>query len=187
MKAVDEDSHRDLRDHPRIAVIGTSGSGKTTFARQLAGILDRTHIELDALHWGPNWTARAEFLELVRVATSADRWVVDGNYRTVRDQVWGRATAIVWLNYPFGVVFRRALARTIRRLVSRERLYSENRESFRGAFLQPDGIPWWVIRTYRKRRREYPVVLSEPCFRHLEVFELKSHQQAVALLHREAA
>ena len=123
---------RMLRDHHRIVVVGTSGSGKTIFARQLAGILDYAHIELDALHWGPNWTARPEFPELVRVAIIADNWVVDGNYRTVRDQVWARATAIVWLNYPFRVVFCRALARTVRRLVSRELLYSGNRESFRG-------------------------------------------------------
>ena len=82
-----------LRDHHRIVVVGTSGSGKTIFARQLAGILDYAHIELDALHWGPNWTAQPEFPELVRGAIIADNWVVDGNYRTVRDQVWARATA----------------------------------------------------------------------------------------------
>ena len=175
-----------LRDHPRIVVVGTSGAGKTTFARELAQILGRTHIELDALHWGPNWTVRSDFAELVTAAVSADTWVVDGNYRRVRDQVWERATAIVWLNYPFHVVFARAVARTVRRLVSGELLYAGNRESFRGAFFERDGIPWWVIRTFRKRRREYPLVLSQPRFQHLELVELNSHAQAVALLDREA-
>jgi hypothetical protein len=66
-------------------------------------------------------------------------------------------------------------------------LYSGNRESFRGAFLEADGIPWWVIRTYHKRRKEYPEVLSQVRFQHLELFELHSQNQAVALLHREAA
>jgi len=176
-----------LRDHPRIVVVGTSGSGKTTFARSLAEALRREHIELDALHWGPNWTPRTDFAELVRAAVTADAWVVDGNYSRVRDQVWERATAVVWLNYPFRVVFWRALVRTIRRVVSRETLYSGNRESWRDAFLEPDGIPWWVIRTHRKRRREYAALLREPRFRHLAVFELHSHAEALAVLAAETA
>ena len=149
-----------LREHPRIAIVGTSCSGKTTLAGQLAEVLGRTHIELDALHWGPNWSVRPEFPALVAEAVSADEWIVDGNYRGVRDLVWRRATGIVWLNYPFGVVFCRALTRTVGRLISREAVYAGNRESLRGAFLTADGIPWWVIRTHGKRRREYPVVLS---------------------------
>jgi len=39
----------------RISVIGTSGSGKTTFANKLAGILRIPHVELDALYWEANW------------------------------------------------------------------------------------------------------------------------------------
>jgi len=31
----------------RVAVVGTSGAGKTTFARSLAAITDAPHIELD--------------------------------------------------------------------------------------------------------------------------------------------
>ena len=35
----------------RINVVGTSGSGKTTVSRALAGRLGIRHIELDALSW----------------------------------------------------------------------------------------------------------------------------------------
>ena len=80
------------------------------------------------------------------------------------------------------MIFYRALARTIRRVVSRETLYAGNRESWRGAFLESGGIAWWVIRTYRRRRREYPALFREPRFRHLAVFELRSHAEAMALL-----
>lgn len=174
-----------FRDHPRIAVVGTSCSGKTTLASQLSAAFGRMHIELDALHWGPNWTERADFPRRVSDAVSADEWIADGNYRAVRELVWARATAIVWLNYPFRIVFTRALFRTLRRLVSQEALYSGNRESFRGALLEWDGIPWWVIRTHRRRRREYPVQFRQPRFSHLEVLELNSHRDTVALLERE--
>jgi gluconate kinase len=33
-----------------------SGSGKTTFSRQLAAALDAPYIEMDALFWKPEWT-----------------------------------------------------------------------------------------------------------------------------------
>src|SRR4051812_12611338 len=112
-----------LREHSRIVVVGTSGAGKTTFARKLAEILQREPIELDALHWGPNWTVRPEFPERVKEVIAADTWLVEGNYSRVRDQIWERATAIVWLNYSFRIVFLRALTRTLRRIVSREALY----------------------------------------------------------------
>jgi|SRR5438105_4840170 len=41
---------------PKIAVLGTSGSGKTTVARELARGLGLPHVELDALFHGPGWT-----------------------------------------------------------------------------------------------------------------------------------
>ncbi|WP_205370744.1 MULTISPECIES: AAA family ATPase [Thermoleptolyngbya] len=38
----------------RIAIVGTSGTGKTTLAQQVGRQLGIAHIELDALHWEPN-------------------------------------------------------------------------------------------------------------------------------------
>jgi adenylate kinase family enzyme len=65
-----------------VVVIGASGAGKTTFARELARRIAAPHVELDAIHWLPNWTERGpdEFRSLVDQATSADRWVLDGGY-----------------------------------------------------------------------------------------------------------
>ena len=59
------------------------------------------HIELDALHWGPNWKEAPTdvFRERVRLALQGDAWVIDGNYGKVRDIIWSRAEAIVWLDY----------------------------------------------------------------------------------------
>lgn len=52
----------------RISIVGTSGSGKTTLARTLAQQLQFPHIELDALHWQPNWTELPDVLFRERVA-----------------------------------------------------------------------------------------------------------------------
>jgi adenylate kinase family enzyme len=174
-----------LRRHPRIAVVGTSCSGKTTLARQLASIFDRYHIELDAFHWGPEWTPRPDFVPRVEAALACDEWVSDGNYSAVRQLILRRATAVVWLNYPFRVVFWRALRRTVVRLVRKDPVYAQNVETFRGAFLNKDGIPWWVVRTHRRRSREYPVLFADPRYKHLEVFVMASPAETDALVRRE--
>jgi adenylate kinase family enzyme/ActR/RegA family two-component response regulator len=175
----------DLR---RVAVVGTSCSGKTTFAAALASRLQVPHIELDALHWRPGWVPapREAFRQAVAAATSADRWVSDGNYGGVRDVVWGRATAVIWLDYPFATVLRRALYRTARRVLLREQLYSGNRETFRRAFLSRDSILWWVVTTWGRRRREYPELFEQAASAHLEVVVLGSPRDADSFLRRNA-
>jgi len=39
----------------RINVVGTSGVGKSTLARHLAGRLAVPYIEMDRLYWRENW------------------------------------------------------------------------------------------------------------------------------------
>ena len=104
----------------RVVVVGTSCSGKTTLARQLSRVLEAPHVEMDAIHWMPGWQERPvdEVRRMAGEAAAAERWVMDGNYSAVRDIVWGRATAVVWLNYPFRVVLWRCLRRTITRAIT---------------------------------------------------------------------
>jgi adenylate kinase family enzyme len=176
-----------VSDHPggqtwaRVNVVGTSCSGKTTLARSLARELGVPHVELDALHWEPGWTAAEPDVLRARVAAAvaAERWVVDGNYSATRDLVWPRTTLIVWLNLPFGLVFRRSLTRTFARIASGEELYNGNKESVRN-LLDADGIPWWVIRTHHRRRREYRELLTRPEFAHMAVVELRTTEEVAS-------
>jgi adenylate kinase family enzyme len=171
----------------RVAVVGTSCSGKTTFAHRLAGILGTEHVELDALYWGPGWTPRPDFVRDVSAAVEREHWVIDGNYSAVRDLVWRRCSAIVWLDYAFGRVFYRALRRTARRVATGERLYGGNRETIRSALFDRDGIPWWVVRTHARRRRELPGLLRQPAYRHAMVIRLQAPAEADAFLDRHTA
>ncbi len=160
----------------RIAVVGTSGSGKTTLAHRLAQRLGVAHVELDSLHWGPDWTPtpRDPFREQVAQALSGEAWTTDGNYSAVRDIIWARADTVLWLDYSLPVVMRRVIWRTIRRTVSREELWSGNRERFRASFLARDSIILWALTSYRRRKREYPVLFDRPEYAHLRVVQLRS-------------
>jgi adenylate kinase family enzyme len=146
----------------RIVIVGSTGSGKTTLAGELSRLVEAPHIELDALNWGPNWSAASEEVFRARVvqAMSADRWVVDGNYQVVRDLVWPRADCIVWLNYALGVILTRLVCRTVRRIATAEPCCNGNRESLRMA-LSKESILLWAVQTYGRRRREFPALLAE--------------------------
>jgi hypothetical protein len=98
---------------PRIAIVGSTGSGKTTLAQQLAQALHLPHVELDALYWGPGWTEtpRDEFRQRVRSALDGSSWVTDGNYGKARDIIWERATDLIWLDYSLPLIWSRLFRR----------------------------------------------------------------------------
>ncbi len=140
--------------------MGSSCSGKTTLAGQLAERLGVPHLELDALHHGPNWVeATAEELRSRVEAELPDAgWVTCGNYMGKLD-TWliDQADTIVWLDLPLRTLLGRMWRRTRSRIRDGVELWGTgNRESWRSFLLSPDGLLWFTLRNYRRRRREWP-------------------------------
>jgi adenylate kinase family enzyme len=146
----------------RIAVMGPSGSGKTTLAAELARRLGVPHVELDALHHGPNWEAASA--EELRAGVDAalagrDGWVTDGNYMgKLGTHLIDRADTIVWLDFPLRTTLPRLLRRTHSRVRDGVELWAAgNRESWRTFLFSREGLLIFTLRNHRRRRREWPV------------------------------
>lgn len=170
----------------RIVVIGVTSSGKSTLAESLAKHFDMNFIELDALHWEPGWQEAPleTFHARVEKAMQREKWIVAGNYRVVRDLVWSKAQAIIWLDYPLLTVLWQLTRRTFRRWWSHELLWGTNYEPLGKHFKlwSQESLFHWLFKTYWRRKREYPMLLSQPEHRHLEVIRFTHPNQTQAWL-----
>ena len=166
----------------RVNVVGTSGSGKTTFARELARQLGVPYIELDAIRHQAGWVELPDelFRERLALATAGDGWVVDGNYGGIgaREIVWPRADTLVWLDTPLLVNLWRVTQRSMRRMLTREELWNGNRETFANFFLSRHSLFIWALRSHGRKRRELPLLLTCPEYAHLRVFRLRQPREA---------
>lgn len=158
----------------RINIVGNTGSGKSTLARRLGRCLNAPCMDLDDIHWGPDWSMPtiAEFRARALAATTGERWVLAGNYSKVRDIVLSRADTVVWLDYPLVLSFWRLWRRTLRRLITREELFAGNRESWRVQFLTRDSLFLWALQSYERRRREFRALMGQPPYLHLTWWRL---------------
>jgi adenylate kinase family enzyme len=168
----------------RIAIVGTAGSGKTTLAQQLSQKINAPHIELDALHWEPNWTEASDQVFRARISEAliGDRWVVDGNYSKVRDIIWNQADTVVFLDYSFWLVMGRLLRRTLGRAINQTELWNGNRENIHKSFFNQDSILLWMLKTYQKNRIKYPALFQQSEYKHLSVIHLQSTKATEAWL-----
>jgi len=172
----------------RIVVVGTSGAGKTSMAAAIASAFGLPHIELDRLHWEPNWEALSqtnpdEFIRRVSAAIAGDAWVCDGNYGLVRDLIWRRATNVVSLDYSRAVVMYRVIKRSVLRAIDQQELYAGNRENWRHWWHASHPIRWaWS--TWRDRRHRFEELLNSAPYRHLAVLRLKHRRDAAHVIER---
>lgn len=159
----------------RIVVAGTSGSGKTTVAKQIGKLLGIAHVEIDGLFHGPGWVPRPSFLDDVNAFTSGSHWVTEWQYSSARSLLAERAELFVWLDLPRSAVMRQVICRTVRRRVHRIELWNGNYEPpLRALFTDPEHIVRWAWRTYRRNRRL--VAALQACLPTLTIVRLHSRK-----------
>ncbi len=84
----------------RILVLGSSGAGKSTFARQLGERLGIEALHLDSYYWQPNWvsTPPEAWAQKLKELLERDSWVMDGNYTSSLPQRLEYADTVIFLD-----------------------------------------------------------------------------------------
>lgn len=166
----------------RDIIVGSTGVGKSTLAKELSSILGVEHIELDSMYWFPDWTHREydDFCSMVEQRIQADAWVADGNYHVSRDMIWKAADTVIWLDYPLATIFWQLWRRTWRRWWQKELLWGTNRERIYPHlkfWSVKDSLFAWLFTTYHRRRDEYAALIASNEYEHISVIHLRTPKE----------
>lgn len=168
----------------RISIIGVSGNGKTTLAKQIEAKLGVPRVELDALAHKSGWReADAEEMRtaVVDFLTTHDGWVIDGSYvKKLGDLVFAQSDVVVWLDLPLTVVMPRLIRRALRDIVTQRDMFNGNRQSLRQAFFMRDSLVSYALKEHVRRRKETPVYFAARP--HLRLMRLRSPREVRAFV-----
>lgn len=98
----------------KIAIIGYSGSGKSTFAKKISEKYNYPLLYLDTVNFEANWKERnkEEARRIVEEFMKNDSWIIDGNYFDFyQDRRMKEADKIIFMNFPRHVCFKQAYKR----------------------------------------------------------------------------
>lgn len=169
----------------KINVVGTSSSGKTTVSKKLSDILSISHIEMDALFWGPNWepSSYEEFCAKLRSALKGSSWILDGNYTRTTPIKWESVNVVIWLDFSFMCSLFQSIKRAIKRIIAREELWpgTGNIETLGGLFSK-DSIVLYTIKSHRRVRRKYEAYFKSGYYPNIQFIRLRSPRKVESFL-----
>ncbi len=98
----------------RIAVIGSGGSGKSTFSVLLGKNLNLPVYHLDKLYWKPGWVKiqRDEWVAIQQSLCENEHWIIDGNYQSTLNIRLEACDTVIYLDVNRYTCIYRALKRT---------------------------------------------------------------------------
>ena len=170
----------------RVNIIGTSGSGKSTFGRQLSKLLGLPFIEMDSLYWGPNWTERPdeEFLAKVEASTEPARWVLDGNYQRTTPIKWRHVQLVIWIDLSLVRTLYRVASRSLKRSINKTEIWPStgNCETFRKSFFSRQSVILWANSSYKANRKTFCEMMESREYEHIWFMRLGSKRAVESFL-----
>lgn len=151
----------------RVLIIGSPGSGKSTFAKKLAAQTGLPLIHLDDLYWaaGTDWVKvdRQVWKNRLQEALDGERWIIDGNYGSTLEQRAQQADTVYFLMPPREL----CLWRVIWREVSGVHPHRPN--------LKRRLPEWEFVRYTWNFERKVPAMLDQLSqFKHVEIVVLRT-------------
>ncbi|MBR1540386.1 MAG: topology modulation protein [Clostridia bacterium] len=133
----------------KIAVIGGSGTGKTTLTTNLGKDLNLPVMHIDGVHHLENWEIRdkEERDKIILEKANTDRWIIDGTYTSTLEDRVKLAELVIYLDYSSFSQVKGVLKRYLKHP-------GEDRPEMPGC---PEKMSWeflkWVW-NWRKNKRE---------------------------------
>ncbi len=159
----------------KIAILGYSGSGKSTTAKKLGDIYNIPVMHMDTVYWAENWQERniPEAMEIVRrFMAENNSWIIDGNYKKMyQAERLENADMIIFMNFNRFVCFGRALKRYIKyKGKSRPDITQSCNEKFDFEFMK------WIL--WQGRTKEKRADYTDMCKRYKnKTFVLRNQRQ----------
>jgi adenylate kinase family enzyme len=108
----------------RTVIIGNSGSGKSTLAEAIASLVHIPVIDLDLLHWEEDGygAKRNEQVARKMALDVSDQpcWIIESVFGWLAEVVLPKATALIWLDFPWSLCREGLLTRGLRRRATRQ-------------------------------------------------------------------
>jgi adenylate kinase family enzyme len=162
----------------KIAVIGSGGSGKTTFSVILGDYLSVPAYHLDEFYWKPGWvrTPNDEWDSFQNDLVRKDEWIIDGNYESTLDIRLDASDTVIFYDISPCICLYRVVKRYVKyRGKTRPDLNERCPESMDLEFLK------WIM-DFRKTKRPKILEKLRECNDHKRVIILRTPGGAKRLL-----
>ena len=169
-----------LQSYPRIAIIGSPGSGESTLAREIAEKTGHLLIPLDYHYHLPGWVdmPKVEFIAKMEQWVQGERWIIDGHYGGTLELRYAAADLVIFLDLPRWLCLWRAINRQ-----------GKPRPDLRPDVEDPGKFTWefmkFLLWIYRFRKTCLPKILAlREKYPDVEFVRLRTQKQVNELVMR---